>query len=97
MQVIGRIIIIGHNRETAIGHIKIIGHHNNTTKTSPWQELNQEVVDKEWGAITELMQGEQEGREEESGVMAEALAVARVEEPFHHSNKHRLLHHNQPM
>jgi hypothetical protein len=55
------------------------------------------VVDKERGAIIELMQGEKEGREEEIGVMAEALAVATVEEPFHHSNKHRLLHHNQPM
>jgi hypothetical protein len=40
MQVIGSIKIIGHNRKTAIGHIKIIGHHNNTSKTSPWQELN---------------------------------------------------------
>jgi hypothetical protein len=55
------------------------------------------VVDKERGAIIELMQGEKEGREEEIGVMAEALAVATVEEPFHHNNKHRLLHHNQPM
>jgi hypothetical protein len=57
MQVIGSIKIIGHNRKTAIGHIKIIGH--NTTKTAPWQEINQEAVDKEQGAIIELMQGEQ--------------------------------------
>jgi hypothetical protein len=95
MQVFGLIKIIGHNRKTAIGHIKIIGH--NTTKTSPWQELNQEAVDKEQGATMELMQGKQEEREEESGFMAEALAVAMVEGPFHHNNKHRLLHCNQPM
>jgi hypothetical protein len=40
------------------------------------------------------MQGEQE---EESGVIADALAAATVEEPFNHNNKHRLLHCNQPM
>jgi hypothetical protein len=60
-----------------IGHITIIDH-NTTTKASSWQVLNQKAVDKELGAILELMQGEQE---EESGVMAKALAMATVEEP----------------
>jgi hypothetical protein len=43
------------------------------------------------------MQGDQGEQGEESGVMTEALAIATVEEPFHHNNKHRLLHRNQPM
>jgi hypothetical protein len=77
-----------------MGDIKII-RHNTTKKASSWKELNQQAVDKELGAITaHREQGEQE---DESGVVAEALAVATVEEPIHHHNKHRLLHRNQPM